>query len=71
MTLSGGKSGTTITDASGNYTFTGLDNGSYTVTPSRTGFTVQSDGQHANHQLRYTWTAGTSNDLLGNYPYRP
>ena len=39
MTLSGGKSGTTITDASGNYTFTGLDNGSYTITPSRTGFT--------------------------------
>ena len=39
MTLSGAKSGTTITDASGNYTFTGLDNGSYTITPSRTGFT--------------------------------
>jgi len=39
MTLTGASSKTAITDASGNYTFTGLDNGSYTVTPSRTGFT--------------------------------
>jgi plastocyanin len=39
MTLSGTSSATAITDASGNYTFAGLDNGSYTVTPSRTGFT--------------------------------
>ena len=39
MTLSGASSKTAITDASGNYTITGLDNGSYTVTPSRTGFT--------------------------------
>ena len=39
MTLTGASSATTITDASGNYTFTGLDNGSYTITPSRTGFT--------------------------------
>jgi plastocyanin len=39
MDLSGASSATTITDANGNYTFTGLDNGSYTVTPSRTGFT--------------------------------
>jgi len=40
MSLTGASSATTITDASGNYTFTGLDNGSYTITPSRTGFTV-------------------------------
>ena len=39
MALSGASSATTTTDASGNYTFTGLDNGSYTVTPGRTGFT--------------------------------
>src|SRR5512135_1870323 len=38
MTLSGGKSTAVTTDASGNYTFTGLDNGSYTITPSKTGF---------------------------------
>jgi hypothetical protein len=39
MALSGVSSGTAITDASGNYAFTGLDNGSYTITPSKTGFT--------------------------------
>ncbi|MCL4476730.1 MAG: carboxypeptidase regulatory-like domain-containing protein [Nitrospirae bacterium] len=39
MTLSGAGTGTTTTDVSGNYTFTGLANGTYTVTPSRTGYT--------------------------------
>ena len=39
MTLNGESSGTTTTDASGNYSFTGLANGSYTVTPSITGYT--------------------------------
>jgi len=37
MTLSGPQSGSTATDSSGNYSFTGLSNGSYTVTPSKTG----------------------------------
>jgi hypothetical protein len=36
--LSGPASGTTTADASGNFTFTGLANGTYTVTPSKTGF---------------------------------
>jgi len=39
MTLTGASSDNLITDASGNYSFTGLDNGSYTITPSKTGFT--------------------------------
>jgi hypothetical protein len=39
VALSGASSETAITDASGNYAFTGLYNGSYTVTPGRTGFT--------------------------------
>jgi hypothetical protein len=39
VTLSGAGSGTTTADASGNYTFAGLANGSYTVTPSKSGFT--------------------------------
>ena len=30
---------TTIADSSGNYTFTGVPNGSYTVTPTRSGYT--------------------------------
>jgi inhibitor of cysteine peptidase len=34
MTLSGAKNATTTTDESGNYSFPGLANGSYTVTPS-------------------------------------
>jgi hypothetical protein len=36
--LSGASSATAITGASGNYAFTGLANGSYTVTPSKAGF---------------------------------
>ena len=39
MTLSGAGTGTTTTDASGNYTFTSLANGTYTITPSKTGYT--------------------------------
>ena len=39
VALSGASSATTITGASGNYTFTGLYNGSYTIIPSRTGYT--------------------------------
>jgi hypothetical protein len=34
MTLSGAASETTITDSSGNYTFTGLPDGNYTITPT-------------------------------------
>jgi uncharacterized surface anchored protein len=39
MTLGGAATGTTATNASGNYTFAGLANGSYTVTPSLAGYT--------------------------------
>jgi RHS repeat-associated protein len=39
MTLSGAASGSAATDASGNYAFTGLANGTYTVTPSKSGYT--------------------------------
>lgn len=39
MTLGGASAGTTVTDAAGNYSFAGLFNGSYTVTPSLTGYT--------------------------------
>jgi protocatechuate 3,4-dioxygenase beta subunit len=37
--LSGAGSGTTATDANGNYSFSGLQNGSYTIVPSLTGYT--------------------------------
>jgi hypothetical protein len=39
MTLSGAASGTTTTNSSGNYTFSGLTNGTYTIAPSKTGYT--------------------------------
>ena len=38
VNLSGQKSASTTGDSSGNYSFTGLVNGNYTVTPSRTGY---------------------------------
>jgi Carboxypeptidase regulatory-like domain len=37
--LSGPAAATTTADTSGNYSFTGLANGTYTVTPSNTGYT--------------------------------
>jgi hypothetical protein len=40
VVLSGANTYNTVTDASGNYTFTGVVNGSYTVTPGTAGFTV-------------------------------
>lgn len=39
MTLTGAGSGTTTTDSNGNYTFSGLNAGTYTITPSKSGFT--------------------------------
>jgi hypothetical protein len=39
VTLSGTASATTTTDASGNYSLTALSNGSYTVTPTKSGYT--------------------------------
>ncbi len=39
MTLTGANSGSVMSDSNGNYTLSGLVNGSYTVTPSRSGFT--------------------------------
>src|SRR5271165_1007384 len=38
VTLTGASTATTTTNTSGGYTFTGLLNGSYTVTPSKTGY---------------------------------
>jgi len=39
VTLSGAASGNTIADSLGNYTFAALANGTYTVTPTKTGYT--------------------------------
>jgi len=70
MTLSGASSDNAITDASGNYTFTGLDNGSYTVTPSRTGFTfsptdnTQTVSGADITTVNFTTTAGPSAQIV-------
>src|SRR5207302_10261947 len=39
VTLSGTAGATTVTNASGSYTFSGLANGTYAITPSLTGYT--------------------------------
>src|SRR5260370_12544414 len=47
VTLSGAAAATTTADTGGNYTFTGLANGTYSVTPSRTGYTFNPSTQTA------------------------
>jgi len=47
VTLSGAASATTMADSSGSYTFTGLANGTYAVTPSHTGYTFSPTSQAA------------------------
>lgn len=47
VTLSGAAASTTIADGAGNYTFTGLVNGTYAVTPSRAGYTFNPSTQTA------------------------
>jgi hypothetical protein len=46
VTLGGAAAATTTADASGNYTFSGLANGGYTVTPSKTGYTFTPTSQN-------------------------
>src|ERR1700723_1850146 len=45
VTLSGAGSGSATADASGAFTFSGLSNGTYTLTPSRTGYTFSPTSQ--------------------------
>jgi hypothetical protein len=45
LTLSGSPSATTTANSSGNYSFGNLSNGTYTVTPSKTGFTFSPASQ--------------------------
>jgi hypothetical protein len=47
LTLSGAVTTTTTADAAGNYTFGGLANGTYAVTPSHTGYTFNPTSQSA------------------------
>jgi len=69
ITLSGGKSASTTTDSSGNYSFAGLGNGSYTVTPSLAGYTFNPTSTtvyivNNNNQLaNFTATAEASSSV--------
>ena len=47
VTLSGSASATVTADSSGNYSFNGLGNGTYTVTPSKSGYTFTPSNQSA------------------------
>ncbi len=47
LTLSGAVTTTTTADGAGNYTFSGLANGMYAVTPSHTGYTFSPTSQSA------------------------
>ena len=47
VTLRGTASGTTTADGSGNYGFSGLSSGSYTVTPSKSGYSFSPAAQSA------------------------
>ena len=47
VTLSGAMAATTITDSAGNYSFAGLSNGTYAVTPSHTGYSFSPSVQQA------------------------
>jgi parallel beta-helix repeat protein len=45
VTLSGAARGTTVADSSGNYSFSGLSSGTYTLTPSKSGFNFSPSSQ--------------------------
>jgi hypothetical protein len=47
VTLSGATTASTTADVAGNYTFSGLANGTYAVTPSHTGYTFSPTSQAA------------------------
>jgi len=67
VTLAGVASATTTADGSGNFTFSGLANGAYVITPSRAGFsfspvsaTITVSGANVTSGANFTATAQTS-----------
>lgn len=68
ITLSGNGSGTTTTDAGGNYSFTGIANGSYIVTPALAGYiftpTSRSIRVSGANATAIDFTSATSADSL-------
>ena len=60
MTLSGANTGSVLTDASGNYSISGLAAGTYTVTPSLAGYTFSPASNTVT-------TVGGDNVTVGNF----
>jgi hypothetical protein len=63
VALTGASTANTTTDSSGNYSFTGLANGTYTVTPTLAGYTItpqQVSVNGANVTTNFTATYGYS-----------
>lgn len=48
VTLTGGSTSSTTTDSGGNYSFSGLINGNYTITPSKTNYTFSPASRSVN-----------------------
>jgi inhibitor of cysteine peptidase len=63
-TLSGAAAASTTTDAAGNYSLTGLTNGTYTVTPSLAGYTFTP----ANRSMTVSDADASGNDFTAAYP---
>ncbi len=67
VSLSGTSSDSTTSDGSGNYTFTGLSNGAYAVTPGKSGFaftpTSQSAAVNAANVVGVNFTAGATHSV--------
>jgi hypothetical protein len=86
VSLSGTSSASTTSDGSGNYTFTGLSNGAYALTPGKTGFAFTPTSQSATinganvtgvnftaagqHSAALSWNASTSPLIIGYNVYR-
>jgi hypothetical protein len=72
LALSGAASATTTPDGQGNYSFTGLPNGAYTVTPSNSGFTFNPVNQAVTinrgnpASINFTATANPTWSISGN-----
>ncbi|HWT88903.1 MAG TPA: choice-of-anchor D domain-containing protein, partial [Candidatus Angelobacter sp.] len=74
LTLGGAATATTTADSSGNYTFSGLPNGTYTIVPSHAGFTFSPTSQTATVSganvtgVNFTATAASAGPKITTQP---